>query len=155
MSDIIVFTDGSCVRKPNKDIICGYGVYFPNGELKNISKSFTIGNLTNQRTELYAIYKAIKKVTHKIKDLNKLEIYTDSEYSIKSLTEYIKTWKNNNWRTVNNKTVANQDIIKKIDKYMQRYENKIIFHHVRSHTGNQDFASLCNEEADKLAKQLK
>jgi ribonuclease HI len=80
-----------------------------------------------------------------------LDIYTDSEYSIKSLTEWIKNWKKNNWKNAANKEVANQDIIKKIDEYMERYKGKIFFHHVRSHTGKQDFNSLCNEKADKLA----
>ena len=61
INNITVFTDGSCIKTSNK-ILCGYGVYFPNNELKNISKKFTIEPLTNQRTELYAIYKAIKKI---------------------------------------------------------------------------------------------
>ena len=148
--NVKMFTDGSCMKKKNQSPKCGYGVYFPNKELKNISKPFLVGELTNQRAELYAIYKGIKKVTHNI-DFDKLDIYTDSEYSIKSLTEWINNWKKNNWKTANKKEVANQDIIKKIDSYLDRYKGKIFFHHVRSHTGKQDFESLCNEKADKLA----
>jgi ribonuclease HI len=150
--NIIMFTDGSCMKKPNQKPKCGYGIFFPNKELKNISKPFLVGELTNQRAELYAIYKGIKKVTHNIK-LSKLDIYTDSEYSIKSLTEWIKVWKKNNWKNSQKKEVVNQDIIKKIDRYLQKYKNKIFFHHVRSHTGKKDFNSLCNEKADKLATQ--
>jgi ribonuclease HI len=148
--NIIMFTDGSCIKKKNTEAKCGYGVYFPNKELKNISKSFDIGELTNQRAELYAIYKGIKKVCHNV-DFDFLNIYTDSEYSIKSLTIWIENWKKNKWKTANNKEVANQDIIKKIDKYLQKYKTKIYFHHIRSHTGKQDFYSLCNEKADNLA----
>ena len=33
---------------------------FPNGEFEDISRPFTKGEKTNQRAELYAIYKAIK-----------------------------------------------------------------------------------------------
>ncbi len=145
-----MFTDGSCIKKPNQPIKCGYGVFFPNNELKNISKPFVVGELTNQRAELYAIYKGIKKVTHNI-DFHKLDIYSDSEYSIKSLTEWIINWKKNGWKNSNKKPVANQDLILKIDKYLEKYKGKIFFHHVRSHTGKQDFQSLCNEKADKLA----
>ena len=32
---VIVFTDGSYVRKTNK---CGYGVLFPNNDFNNISR---------------------------------------------------------------------------------------------------------------------
>jgi hypothetical protein len=36
---------------------------------------------------------------------------------------------------------------------MQKYKGKIFLHHVRSHTGKQDFESIGNEFADKLATQ--
>jgi ribonuclease HI len=148
---VVVYTDGSFIKSKGKsDAKCGYGVYFPNKELSNISKKFTKAPLTNQRAELYAIYKAIKKTTKKI-NFNKMEIYTDSEYSIKSLTEWIVSWKKNGWKTTGNKEVSNQDIIKKIDKKLQKYKGKIIFTHVRSHTGKTDKHSLGNEQADKLA----
>ena len=146
---VLVYTDGSCMgnkRNPK----CGYGVYFPNGEIKNMSKPFTKAPLTNQRSELYAIYKALKKICKKL-DFNKIEIYSDSEYSIKSCTEWIVSWKKNGWKTANKKEVLNQDIIKKIDKKLQKYKGKITFTHVKAHTGKQDKHSLGNEQADKLA----
>ena len=146
---ITVYTDGSYMKTKQGEK-CGYGVYFPNKELSNISKKFKKFPLTNQRAELYAIYKAIKKISKKIK-FNRLEIYSDSEYSIKSLTIWIKSWKKNNWKTANKKEVLNQDIIKKIDKLLSKYDGKIFFTHVRSHTGKKDKHSLGNEEADKLA----
>jgi ribonuclease HI len=149
--NIVMFTDGSCIIKKHAKNLCGYGVYFPNKELKNISKPFDFGEPTNQRAELYAIYKGIKKVTHNI-NFDKLDIYTDSEYSIKSLTEWIHKWKDNKWKNAAGKDVMNQDIIKKIDKYLQKYKGNIFFHHVYSHTGKQDFNSLCNKKADELAR---
>jgi ribonuclease HI len=148
---IVVYTDGS-YKKTKNGILCGYGIYFPNEEIKNISKKFTKKPLTNQRAELYAIYKAIKKIIENI-DFEKIEIYTDSEYSIKSLTEWIINWKKNNWKTSNNKEVLNQDIIKKIDKKIQKYKNKIFFFHVKAHTNKKDYQSICNDMADQLAKQ--
>lgn len=146
---VIVYTDGSCMKKKD-GIKCGYGVYFPNNELPNISKKFTKMPLTNQRAELYAIYKAIKEICKNIK-FNHVKIYSDSEYSIKSLTEWIISWKKNNWKTANKKEVLNQDIIKKIDKKLQKYEGKITFTHVKAHTGKSDAHSLGNAEADRLA----
>jgi ribonuclease HI len=145
---ILVFTDGSFIKHLNK---CGYGVFFPNSEYKNISRRFKIEPLSNQRAELYAIYKAIKRV-NKDNKLHDIKIFTDSEYSIKSLTLWIKTWKENNWIASTNKPVANQDIIKKIDNMMTKHTGKIEFKHVRSHTGKKDFESLNNEIVDKLAK---
>lgn len=146
---ITVYTDGSCMKKKD-GIKCGYGVYFPNKEIPNISKKFKNTPLTNQRTELYAIYKAIKKITRRF-HFNLIEIYSDSKYSIDSITLWVDGWKKNNWKKSDGKDVLNQDIIKKIDKKMQKYKGKITFTHVRSHTGKTDKHSLGNEQADKLA----
>ena len=150
IEEITAYTDGSCMNQKNR-IYCGYGVHFPGKELKDISKPFTKGNLTNQRTELYAIYKAIKKISKKY-IFNKIVIYSDSNYSIRCATLWINSWKKNNWKTANKKDVLNQDIIKKIDKLMMKYKGKIEFHHVNSHTGKKDAHSVGNDEADKLAK---
>jgi len=128
---------------------CGYGIHFPNKEFEDVSRPFTHEPLTNQRAELYAIYKALKISTKK--KFDKIHIYSDSEYSIKSLTVWIDNWKKNDWRTANKKPVMNQDIIKEIDVYLQKYKKKIVFTHVYSHTGNTDIHSLGNAEADRLA----
>jgi ribonuclease HI len=149
MSDeIIVFTDGSHMKPKN---LCGYGVHFPNKEFEDISKPFTKGEKTNQRAELYAIYKAIKIITKFDKNMD-IKIYTDSEYSIKSLTIWIKNWKKNNWIGSTGKPVMNQDIIKNIDKLMTEHLGKIKFQHVRSHTNKTDYESTHNDITDKLAK---
>lgn len=152
VDDVVVYTDGSCQKKMSKEPKCGYGVYFPNNEIKDISRPFNHGSLTNQRAELYAIYKALKRIT-KLLTFNTIHIYTDSEYSIKSLTVWIIKWKENNWKTANKKEVMNQDLIKKIDKILQKYKNKIFFSHVFSHTGKTDPHSLGNAMADKLATE--
>ena len=146
--DIIVYTDGSCM-KGNK---CGYGIHFAGGEMKDLSRKFTHKPLTNQRAELYAIYKALKRITKHLQ-FDTIKVYSDSEYSIKSVTIWIKSWKKNNWKTANNKSVMNQDIIQKIDKILQKPEHigKISFTHVRAHTGKTDIHSVGNDKADKLA----
>jgi len=137
---IKVFVDGSCSKKT-----CGIGIYFPNKEYKNISKKFKYYPLTNQRAELYAIYKTIITV----KKFKQLHIYSDSKYAISCVTEWINTWKINNWKTANNKNVKNQDLIKKIDSVMKK---NIFFHHVKAHTSKSDFESIGNKIADILSK---
>lgn len=147
-NEILIFTDGSYIREFNK---CGYGVLFPNKEFKNISRKFKKEPLTNQRAELYAIYKGIRAVQKE--SLNyPIKIYTDSEYSIKSLTVWIKDWKKKNWKSSTGKDVLNQDLIKKIDDIITKHKSPIKFQHVRSHTGKKDFESINNDIVDKLAK---
>jgi ribonuclease HI len=169
--EIKIFTDGSYVKAIRA---CGYGVLFPNKEYSNISKPFTIEPKTNQRAELYAIYKGIKTVykgnknddndddndevdgVDRIINRVNITIYTDSEYSIKSLTIWIKNWKKNNWKASTGKDVLNQDLIVKLDRLIEKYKTKygsIKFIHVRSHTGRKDFESINNDLVDDLAKK--
>ena len=151
ISVIDIYTDGS-LRRTRDGIICGYGIYFPNRELKNVAAPFNDGKLTNNRAELYAIYRAISRVKKRY-TFDTINIYTDSEYSQKSLTVWIKNWKNNNWQTSNRKPVVNQDIIRKIDRYLEIYKGKINIQWVRAHTGGNDTHSINNSKADRLANK--
>lgn len=150
-NEIVVYTDGSFRKtgKVNGKIVgrCGYGIHFPNRELDDIAEPFNIGEKTNNRAELYAIYKTLKIINDEIKLKNtNVKIYTDSEYSMKSLTLWIKNWKKNGWKNAKKKPVKNADIIKKIDKYLTKYSKKIKIEWVKAHAGN-----VFNEAADRLA----
>ncbi len=145
---IRVFTDGSFSKNGNLTK-AGYGIYFPDNEIENVARKFTHSPLTNQRTELYAIYKAVLYV-NMYYTYDELQIYTDSRYSMDSLTIWIKNWKKNNWKTAGNKEVLNQDIIRKIDSLLQKFKVKFI--HVKAHTGKDDELSRNNDIVDKLAK---
>ena len=58
LNTINVYTDGSLIRKGNL-VLCGYGIHFPGGEHKSLSKEYTHEPITNNRAELYAILKTI------------------------------------------------------------------------------------------------
>lgn len=148
--NIKVFTDGSCINNGNINAKAGYGIYFPNNEIENISKPFVIRPITNQRAELYAIYQALVNIVENIKFTN-ITIYTDSLYSIKCLTQWVKAWEKNNWKTTNNKPVKNLDIIKPINSILKEHGKNVTLIHVRSHTGLDTFESKCNDYVDQLA----
>jgi len=147
---IEVYTDGS-LRRTKNGVICGYGIYFPNDEIENVSKKFTLEPITNNRAELFAILQAIKLILKSKIKFNKINIYTDSDYSQKSLNLWINKWKQNNWLNSQKKPVENQDIIKKIDDLRINNPNKIFIHWIKAHTNNNDIHSLNNKIADELA----
>lgn len=150
MKVIEVFTDGSCIKQKGVTL-AGYGIYFPNGELKNISRNFRHEPLTNQRTELYAIFVAIVTIKKHIENYDSIMIYTDSEYSIKCLTQWMYKWDVNKWKTSNGANVKNQDILKRLFSVITKQKDKIKFTHVKSHTGKKDKLSVGNDIVDKLA----
>lgn len=149
-NDIIIFTDGACSNNGKNSAKAGIGIHFPNKEYDDISQKFSEGLITNQRAELYAIQEALNLVVSDRK-INNITIYTDSLYSIKSLTEWIKKWATNNWKGTNGKTVKNLDIIRTIYQVLENNKGRIKFIHVKSHTGKQTFEALGNDKADKLA----
>jgi len=150
IDNVIVFTDGSCTNNGYKNAEGGYGIHFPNGELNDISKKFTKAPVTNQRTELYAIYIALKRIFNRLK-FKKVTVYTDSDYSINCLTKWMYSWEKNGWVNSTKQPVKNVDIIKKIKHIISDKKDIIKFIHVRSHTGKNTFEAIHNDIADKLA----
>jgi ribonuclease HI len=146
LNNIVIYTDGSCRNNGKPNASGGIGIHFPNEEFKDVSEKFIIGNITNQRTELYAILKAIDLVVNKPKYSKfKIIIYTDSQYSIKCITQWSKTWAKNNWQKKDNEQILNLDIIKPLYEYYNNHDITLI--HVEAHTGK----SKGNDIADSLA----
>ena len=146
---LVIFTDGSCVtdKKGSKG---GIGIHFPQKFMKDIGSLLTRGKPTNQRAELYAIHRAIEVVTSSsVYNRQCLCIYSDSEYSIKCLTTWIKKWLKNNWKTAKGSDVTNADLIKPLYGLYLKHRVKLV--HVRAHTGGTDRFSLANHAADRLA----
>ena len=76
-------------------------------------------------------------------------------YSIKALTIWYKKWEKDNWEIKKDVKRPNYEIIQLILKQIEhiKINNTLEFKHVKSHTGNDDFFSKCNDIVDKLAKQ--
>lgn len=152
MKKIIVFTDGSCIGNGKTYATGGYGIHYPNKEYNDVSEPLLGKPVTNQRAELMAIYKALKTILEDKKNkYDQIIIYTDSEYSIKSLTKWSANWIKRGWKNSKKQDVKNKDILEPLINLYNNNKLKIILKHIRSHTGKTDSISLGNEEADKLA----
>ena len=160
---INVYTDGStlnnCRRSYNS--FGGIGVFFDKNDERNISEPFFIHPVTNNRCELYACIRAIQQIINFNKYMKKINvnIYTDSEYVINSLTTWIIMWKKRGWKTAEGKTPKNLDLIYWFDKILFMNKNLVInFIHVKAHRNkpNNETNKVHwngNKYADKLAKK--
>ena len=135
---IKIYTDGSCLGNP------GFGgwaaIIFLND--KKIKIKGKKKNTTNNQMELMAPIKALKKIPVG----EKVQIYTDSKYVKMGMTEWVETWKKNNWKTSSKKKVKNKDLWKKLDHLSEKYQIKWLW--IKGHSGN-----VINEEADQLARE--
>lgn len=130
-----VYCDGACSGNPGPG---GWGAVLIWGEtIKKISGYDE--QTTNNRMELTAAIEALKQINRPVK----IKVFTDSTYVMKGITEWISTWKRNNW---NSGKIKNVDLWKLLDTVNQKFD--IEWHWVKGHNGNK-----YNEIADKLARQ--
>lgn len=149
-----IYTDGSYIKK-GSNIYCGYGIYFPNHEYKSISRKFTHEPITNNRAELYAILKSIvlaniinlERIKNRQEEIKLVNIYSDSEYSVKTFNVWLPGWKKAS------KEYKNPDIINEIEEHISVAPFKVVLTHVRAHTGKTDIHSISNDIVDELAKK--
>ena len=134
-----LYTDGACLGNPGPG---GYAALILKDD-KEIEKiSGAKKDTTNNRMELKAVIEGLKR----IKKGSRVELYSDSSYVLNGLSEWIKNWKKNSWKTASKKDVANKDLWQKLDSLAVDFQ--LSFHKVKGHSGDK-----YNEEVDSLAKK--
>ena len=132
-----IWTDGACSGNPGPG---GWGAVLVHGETeKEISGAEPA--TTNNRMELMAAIEALnalKKPAH-------VRVHTDSQYVKNGLTQWLPNWKRHNWRTADNKPVANVDLWQALEAAAARHT--VEWKWVRGHDGD-----VMNERADALAR---
>ena len=138
---IKIYTDGSCLENPGNG---GWAAIInDNGNIKKINGSEK--NTTNNRMELMAPIMALKKIRKK----SEITIFTDSKYVKDGITDWIKKWKINNWKSSNKKPVKNKDLWIKLDNVCLKH--KVTWKWVKAHAGNK-YNNLVDELAVSKTK---
>ena len=133
-----VFTDGACKGNPG---IGGWGsILIYKDNIKEINGKAE--DTTNNIMELTAVIKALES----LKEQCHVVLTTDSNYVKDGITEWIKVWKLNGWKTANKKAVKNQELWKKLDSLSVKHI--IEWKWVKGHSGHPG-----NEHADRLANE--
>ncbi len=135
---IEIYTDGACKGNPGPG---GWGVLLTMGQHK---KEMCGGEAetTNNRMELTAAIRGLEALKRPVK----AKIYTDSQYVLKGINEWIHGWKRNGWKTSDKKPVKNADLWQSLDALVKQHELEWIW--VKGHAGHAG-----NERADELANQ--
>ena len=141
LTHVHLFTDGGCSRNPGP----GGWAYILRHMGSNLEKEASGGEpeTTNNRMELAAVIEGLKA----LKRPCKVELFTDSEYVRKGLSEWMAGWKKNGWRRKEQgRLVAlkNDDLWKQLDELVAKHE--IAFHRVAGHSGHPE-----NDRCDVLA----
>jgi len=103
-----VWVDGSCLNNGINNANSAVGIYYGPEDQRNFSSKLSGDKQTNNRAELLAVLYVL--CTNLV--TTNLKIYTDSQYSIKCLTEYHCRWQLNGWTTSKGGAVESVSIIK-------------------------------------------
>ena len=135
----IIYTDGACSGNPGPG---GWGAVIFDESKKQNNISGKVKYATNNRMELMAPIMALKKIRSKAD----VVIFTDSTYVKNGITEWIKKWEKNGWKSSSKKPVKNKDLWIKLNDLCQK--NKVQWKWIKGHSNNK-----YNNLADELATE--
>lgn len=133
-----LYTDGACRGNPGPG---GWAFILRHpASGKEIKRSGGDRATTNNRMELLAVIEGLGSLTR----ASRVDLYSDSQYVLNGLREWLHAWKARGWRTADKKPVKNQDLWEVLDGLNGRHE--VRFHWIRGHNEHPE-----NEECDRMA----
>ncbi len=138
MSDerVQIYADGACRGNPGPG---GWGAILSlHGKIKELYGGEP--HTTNNRLELTAVIRALEALTRRCE----ADVYVDSQYVQKGISEWLVSWKRRGLRTADKKPVKNLDLWQRLDQLASGHS--VRWHWVKGHAGHAQ-----NERADALA----
>lgn len=133
-----LYTDGACSGNPGPG---GWAFILKHpASGKCVENSGGERDTTNNRMELSAVIEGLRAV----RKPSRVEVYSDSQYVLNGLREWMAQWKARGWRTAAKKPVKNVDLWQILDELMQVHD--LTFHWVKGHNEHPE-----NERCDELA----
>ncbi len=135
---IRVFTDGACRGNPGPG---GWGAIVRiGGDERELSGA--VRESTNNRMELTGAIRGLAATP----EGSAVEVCADSQYVVKGMTQWVRGWVRNGWRTSDRKPVQNRELWEELVALASR--RRVRWHWVEGHAGHAE-----NERCDQLANR--
>ena len=138
-TEMIVYTDGSCINNGTDEAKAGSGIWYGTHDPRNAAVRVPGKNQSNQIGELLAILHAIKSAPGN----QPLRIRSDSRFAIDGLTMYASDWEKKDWIGV-----KHGQLFKCTTAWMRARTANTVLQWVKGHAGIEG-----NEGADRLAAE--
>lgn len=139
--EVHLYTDGGCSGNPGPG---GWAYLLRHPETgKEMEASGGEPETTNNRMELTAVVEGLAT----LKRPAQIELFTDSVYVGKGISEWMTKWKANGWRRKEKSRwapVKNEDLWRKLDELLQTHT--VRYTRVAGHSGHKE-----NDRVDELA----
>lgn len=136
-----LFTDGACSGNPGPG---GWAFILRHpASGKEIEQSGAEPTTTNNRMELLAVIRGLEALRRP----SAVELFTDSTYVGKGLTQWMAKWKANGWRRKDGQRwepVKNEELWRRLDELLARHSLDYV--PVAGHSGHPE-----NDRCDELA----
>lgn len=141
LATVELYTDGGCSGNPGPG---GWAFILKHPATgKTLEQSGGEAVTTNNRMELMAVIRGLET----LKKPSRVELFTDSVYVGKGLSEWMPKWKKNNWRRREKgrwAEVKNEDLWRELDALAGLH--RIQYTRVAGHSGHPE-----NDRCDELA----
>ena len=135
-------TDGACSGNPGPG---GWAYILRHPATgKSTEDSGGEAHTTNNRMELMGVIQGLSA----LKRPTRVEVYSDSQYVLKGLDEWMDSWKKRGWKTADKKPVKNQDLWEALDELRGRH--RLTYHWIKGHNEHPE-----NERCDRLAVEAR
>lgn len=139
--DVELFTDGACSGNPGPGGWAFILRHQKTGNEKEVSGAEA--ETTNNRMELMAVIHGLAALQRPCR----VELFTDSQYVGKGISEWMPKWKQNGWSRregSRRSPVKNLELWKRLDELLLRHD--VSYSWVAGHSGHEE-----NERCDSLA----
>lgn len=156
-----IFTDGACPNNGKRNANAAWGCLLVSDDgyivLDRLSGAIPLTeSQTNQRAELTALLRGLElaeKQFGKLNDVRKVQIWSDSEYSINCASVWGPRWKARGWKKQGG-DIQHLDLIKVLVEKTSALGFKIEYRWLKGHKGGESqhaFPWMFNHQVDALA----
>ena len=140
-----IHTDGGCLGNPGP----GAWAYVADTAGKQVRDAGYAADTTNNRMELQAVIEALKLAQERAD--GDVTVITDSRYVEGGISEWIRRWEANGWKTKSRSPVKNRELwqeLQSLKRALQARGFRVAFRRVRGHAGVE-----LNEACDRLVTE--
>ncbi len=147
-SNVVIYCDGACSGNPGPG---GWGSIIIVGDHVTELGSGESAT-TNNRMEMSAVSDSLRYCVKNLTDseVKQIQIFTDSVYVIRGITQWIFGWKKRGWKNAENEDVSNRDLWIELEAAVRdaktKFNSEIKWSFVKGHSGIEG-----NERCDEIA----
>lgn len=133
-----LYTDGACSGNPGPGGWAYILKHPASGAVREESGGES--STTNNRMELLSVIRGLESLDRPCR----VDLFSDSQYVVNGLNEWLEGWKAKNWRNSKREPVKNMELWQQLDEL--RKVHTIISHWIKGHNEHPE-----NERCDQLA----